>query len=257
MGEFLPLTGKKALITGVANERSIAYGCAKAFVALGGDVCLTYQSEKALPYIQPLLEGLHHPALLACDVREEGALERVFAQVKARWGRLDMALHSIAFANQQDLQGRVADSSREGFMQAMDVSCHSFIRMAKLAEPLMARGGALFTMSYYGAEKVVPHYGIMGPVKAALEAATRYLAQELGESGIRVNAISPGPIFTRAASGIQHFEALAEDAEERAPTGRLATIEEVGKTVAWLCMDDARSITGQVIYVDGGAHIMG
>ncbi|NBO19020.1 MAG: enoyl-[acyl-carrier-protein] reductase FabI [Proteobacteria bacterium] len=253
----LPLAGKRALITGVANAQSIAYGCAKAFVALGGEVMLTYQNEKSLPYVQPLLAELGSPKLMPCDVRQPGALEAVFAQVEKQWGALDMALHSIAFAPKADLQGRVTDCTREGFLDAMDVSCHSFMRMARLAEPLMKNGGALFTMSYYGSEKVVDHYGIMGPVKAALEAATRYMAAELGPKRIRVNAISPGPLPTRAASGIKDFSELTQEVLEEAPTRSLTTIDEVGSTVAWLSVDAAgRSITGQVLYIDGGYHIM-
>jgi enoyl-[acyl-carrier protein] reductase I len=257
MDSPLPLHGKKALITGIANEHSLAYGCAKAFCALGGEVMITYQSERSLPYITPLLESLNMPLALACDVRDDGALEAVFTQAKARWGALDMALHSIAFAPREDLHGRVTDVSREGFLEAMDVSCYSFIRMAKLAESLMAEGGALFTLSYYGAEKVVEHYGLMGPVKAALESTTRYLASELGAKRIRVNAISPGPVHTRAASGIKDFEALANAAETRAPLHHLVTIEEVGSMVAWLSADAlGRSITGQVIHMDAGLHIL-
>lgn len=253
----LPLAGKRALITGVANAHSIAYGCAKAFVALGGEVMLTYQGERSLPYIQPLLPALGSPILLPCDVRQSGSLEAVFDTVKKTWGTLDMALHSIAFAPKDDLHGRVVDASREGFLEAMDISCHSFMRMAKLAEPLMPGGGALFTMSYYGAEKVVDNYGIMGPVKAALEAATRYMAAELGPKRIRVNAISPGPLHTRAASGIKDFDALKQEVIEEAPMHGLTTIEEVGNTVAWLSVDAAgRSITGQVLYIDGGFNIM-
>lgn len=254
----LPLKGKKALITGIANQHSIAYGCAKAFCDMGGEVALTYQSAASLPFIEPLLASLDHPPLWHCDVKEPDALEAVFDQVKARWGTLDMALHSIAFAPRGDLHGRVTDVSRDGFLEAMEVSCYSFIRMARLAEGVMTRGGALFTMSYYGAEKVVEHYGVMGPVKAALEATTRYLAHELGSRRIRVNAISPGPIATRAARGIEGFDHMLEQAAARAPLQPLPDIDEVGRTVAWLCVDAAsRSITGQVLYVDGGCHIMG
>ena len=252
------LAGKKALVVGVANEHSIAYGCAKAFCDAGAEVAITYQKDASLPYIQPLLPNLNNPLLLPCDVTVPGSLESVFATLQKRWGKVDIVLHSIAFAAKEDLQGRVVDSSRDGFLNAMDISCHSFIRMAKLAEPLMENGGCLFTMSYYGADKVIENYGVMGPVKSALEASVRYLAAELGSKHIRVNAISPGPLKTRAASGIKKFEELLVQAAQRAPTHQITTIEEIGKTVAWLATDEGSSnITGQIIYVDGGLHIMG
>jgi enoyl-[acyl-carrier protein] reductase I len=253
----LPLAGKKALVIGVANETSIAFGCAKAFCDLGAEVAITYQSEKSIPYIEPLLKQLNAPIFVQCDVSVPGSLENVYAQIEKKWGKLDIALHSIAFAPKEDLHGRIVDTSSAGFLKAMDISCHSFIRMARLAEPLMKDGGSLFTMSYYGAEKVVESYGVMGPVKAALEASVRYLAAELGPKRIRVNTISPGPLKTRAASGIKKFEELLVKAAERAPTHQLTTIEEIGHTVAWLSVDEvARNITGQVIYIDGGFHII-
>ena len=252
-----PLAGKKGLVIGIANEHSIAYGCADAFRGLGAEVAITYLNEKAKPYVEPLARRLEAPIFLPCDVSKPGQLETVFEAIAQRWGRLDFALHAIAFAPKEDLHGRLADCSRDGFLTAMDVSCHSFIRMAHLAEPLMPNGGALFTMSYYGAEKVIEHYNVMGPVKAALECAVRYLASELGPKGIRVHAISPGPIKTRAASGIDHFDELMERAAKRAPERSLVSIEDVGVATAVLATDYAKLITGETVYVDGGYHIIG
>ncbi len=256
-GSTGPLEGKKALVLGIANNQSIAYGCALAFRAFGADLAITYLNEKTKPYTQPLAERLGAELYLPCDVREPGQLKAVFEAIAERWGRLDIALHSIAFAPREDLHGRVVDCSKDGFLMAMDVSCHSFIRMAKHAEPLMADGGALFTMSYYGAEKVVERYNVMGPVKAALEATARYLAAELGPKGIRVHSVSPGPIKTRAASGIDRFDELMEEAAERAPSRMLVTIEDVGMGTAFLASDYARLITGDTMYIDGGYHIVG
>ena len=252
-----PLDGKKGVILGIANEQSIAYGCAQAFRALGAELAVSYLNEKAKPYVEPIAKGLQARLFLPCDVRQPGQLEALFQEVERTWGKLDFALHAIAFAPKEDLHGRLADSSREGFLTAMDVSCHSFIRMAHLSEPLMRDGGALFTMSYYGAEKVIEHYNVMGPVKAALESAVRYLAYEFGPKGIRVHAISPGPIKTRAASGIANFDALMEQAASRAPAGRLVTVEDVGIATAVLATDYAKLITGETVYVDGGYHIVG
>ena len=251
------LEGKKALVLGIANKQSIAYGCALAFRAFGAEIAITYLNEKTEHFTRPLAERLEAPLYLPCDVREEGQLEAVFEEIEKTWGKLDIALHSIAYAPREDLQGRVVDCSKDGFLMAMDISCHSFIRMARLAEPLMKDGGSLFTMSYYGAEKVVERYNVMGPVKAALEASARYLAAELGPKGIRVNPISPGPIQTRAASGIDRFDELMEEAAERAPTRMLVTIEDVGMATAFLATDYARRITGDTMYIDGGYHIVG
>jgi enoyl-[acyl-carrier protein] reductase I len=253
---FRPLAGKKGLVTGIANDQSIAYGCAKAFKLHGAEVAITYLNEKARPYVEPLARELEAPIFMPLDVRQAGSLEAVFHSIKEKWGRLDFAVHSMAFAPKEDLHGRVVDCSREGFLMAMDVSCHSFIRMARLAEPLMTEGGTLFTMSYYGAHKVVEHYNLMGPVKAALEATGRYLAYELGAKGIRVHIISPGPLKTRAASGINHFDELLVEAAAKAPARQLVTIDDVGIATAALSADGARLITGETIYVDGGLHIV-
>src|SRR5271166_759055 len=252
-----PLSGKKGLVLGIANEHSIAYGCAEAFRALGAELAITYLNDKAKPYVGPLARALEAPIFLPCDVEEAGQLEAVFQAIEQTWGKLDFALHAIAFAPKEDLHGRLADCSREGFLLAMDVSCHSFIRMAHLAEPLMRDGGALFTMSYYGAEKVIEHYNVMGPVKAALESAVRYLAYELGPRGIRVHAISPGPVSTRASSGLKEFDQLLEDSRARSPLGELVEIDDVGAGAAFLASPGARRMTGTILHVDAGMNITG
>ena len=252
----LVLAGKRGLVTGIANDQSIAYGCAKAFKLHGAEVAITYLNEKARPYVEPLARELEAEVFMPLDVLKEGSLEAVFAAIKEKWGKLDFVVHSLAFAPKEDLHGRVVDCSRDGFLMAMDVSCHSFIRMARLAEPLMTEGGTLFTMSYYGAHKVVEHYNLMGPVKAALEATGRYLAYELGSKGIRVHVISPGPLKTRAASGISHFDEILAEAAAKTPARQLVTIDDVGIATAALSGDGARLITGETIYVDGGLHIV-
>lgn len=250
------LDGKKGLVVGVANERSIAAGCAAAFAEAGACLALTYLNDRAKPHVARVAEAVGAELLLPLDVTDEQQLDAVFERIRTEWGRLDFLLHSIAFCPMEDLHGRVIDCSREGFAEAMDISCHSFLRMAKKAEALMPDGGCLLTVSYHGAEKVVDHYNIMGPVKAALEAATRYMSVELGPKGIRVNALSPGPVKTRAASGIAHFDRLIDEAKARAPSGRLVTIEEVGSMAACLVSDQARSVTGNTAYIDGGYHVM-
>jgi len=252
-----PLMGRRGLVLGIANEHSLAYGCARGFRALGAELAITYLNEKAKLYVEPLAKELEAAIFLPCDVMVAGQLDGVFHAMERTWGKIDFALHAIAFAPKEDLHGRLCDCSRDGFLQAMDVSCHSFIRMARLAEPLMRDGGTLFTMSYYGAEKVVEHYNVMGPVKAALESAVRYLAYELGPKQIRVHAISPGPVKTRAASGIDHFDELIDRAAKLAPAKNLVTIEDVGAATAFLATDYAKLITGETIYVDGGYHILG
>jgi enoyl-[acyl-carrier protein] reductase I len=250
------LAGRKGLIVGIANEQSIAYGCARVFRALGAELAVTWLNDKARPYVEPLARSLDATLALPLDVEQPGQMEAVYAAIREKWGRLDFALHSIAFAPKQDLHGRVVESTREGFARAMDISCHSFIRIAGLAEPLMDRGGSLLTMSYLGAAEVVAHYGVMGPVKAALEASVRYLAAELGPRAIRVNAVSPGPIQTRAASGIPGFDDLIANARERAPLRRPVELADVGTFCAFLVSDAAKAITGDTHYVDGGFHIL-
>jgi enoyl-[acyl-carrier protein] reductase I len=253
--DYFSLAGKKGLVLGIANEHSIAYGCARGFRALGADLAVTYLNDKAKPYVEPCAQAVGADLFLPCDVTQEGQLEAVFEAIGARWGRLDFAVHSIAFAPRQDLQGRLIDSSAQGFGVAMDVSTHSFLRMARLAEPLMTGGGSLFAMTFHGSARVAPTYNLMGPVKAALEAAVRYAADELGSKGISVFAISPGPIATRAASGLKDFDELLQDASRRSPLGRLATIDDVGAVTAMLATRTGAMLTGQTIHVDGGYHI--
>jgi enoyl-[acyl-carrier protein] reductase I len=250
------LQGKKALVFGIANEDSIAYGCAKAFRSVGADLAISWLNEKARRFVEPLAQDLEASITGAVDVSAPGQLEAIFDQVRLHWGRLDILVHSIAFAPKEDLQGGLLNCSAEGFAKAMDISCHSFVRMAKLAAPLMTEGGSMFAMSYYGANRVVANYNVMGPVKAALEAACRYLAYELGPKGIRVHAISPGPLKTRAASGLKDFELMLNEAAQKAPLGELVDIMDVGYTCAYLATPFARRITGELVYVDGGANLV-
>ena len=250
------LQGKRGLIVGIANENSIAWGCARAFRALGADLVVTYLNEKTKKYVLPLAEALEVEMMLPLDVAVPGEMESVFASIKRKWGSLDFVVHSIAFSPKDTLRGRVADVPRDGFLTTMDVSCWSFIRMAHLAEPLMPGGGSLFTMTYYGSQRVVANYNIMGVAKAALESAVRYLAAELGPKGIRVHAISPGPLATRAASGISEFDKLLEKARGKAPSRNLVSIDDVGVATAFLAHDAARLITGETLYVDGGYHVI-
>jgi enoyl-[acyl-carrier protein] reductase I len=251
------LKDKKALVVGIANDSSIAYGCAKAFAELGAQLAITYLNEKAKDYVAPLARELGADILAPLDVSRPGELETLFDRIRAQWSRLDLLVHSIAFAPKDDLQGGLLECSAEGFAKAMDVSCHSFVRMARLAAPLMTEGGAMFAMSYHGAQKVVPNYNVMGPVKAALEACCRYLAYELGPRDIRVHAVSPGPLKTRAASGLKDFDLLLNEAQERAPLGELIETTDVGYAVAYLATPYARRVTGSTLYVDGGLNIMG
>src|SRR3954462_2018986 len=250
------LAGHKALVIGVANEHSIAYGCAKAFHTVGAELGITWLNDKARPYVEPLAKELEATITGPLDVSVPGQLEAIFDQVRTQWGRLDILVHSIAFAPKEDLQGGLLNCSAEGFAKAMDVSCHSFVRMAKRAAPLMKDGGTMFAMSYYGANKVVPTYSVMGPVKAALEACCRYLAFELGPQRIRVHPISPGPLKTRAASALKDFDLLLNDPGERAPVGELVDIMDVGFACAYLAAPYGRRMTGQTLYVDGGVNIM-
>ena len=250
------LQDAKALVCGIANEYSIAYGCAKAFHELGAQVAITHAGGKAEGFVAPLAEAMQAPIFMPLDVTKPGELEALFERIEREWGRLDILVHSIAWAPKEDLQGGLLNCSAEGFAKAMDISCHSFVRMARLAAPLMKKGGTMFTMSYHGANKVVTNYNVMGPVKAALEASARYLAYELGPLGIRVHAISPGPLKTRAASGLKDFDLLLTEAAQRAPVGELVDIMDVGFTCAYLATPYARRLTGETVYVDGGVHIM-
>ena len=250
------LEGKKGLIVGIANENSIAWGCAKAFRAFGAELAVTYFNDKAKKYVEPLARELEASIMMPLDVSAPGQMEAVFERIAKDWGNLDFVVHSIAFSPKDALQGRVVDVSREGFLTTMDVSCWTFIRMAHLAEPLMRKGGTLFTMTYYGSQMVVKNYNIMGVAKAALECAVRYMAAELGPKGIRVHAMSPGPLATRAASGIPELDALLDKAKAKAPARSLVSIDDVGVATAFLAHDAARLITGETLYIDGGYHII-
>ncbi|PZU95146.1 MAG: enoyl-[acyl-carrier-protein] reductase FabI [Chelatococcus sp.] len=254
MPPIIDLAGKRGLVVGIANEHSIAAGCAAAFRQAGAELAVTYLNEKALPFVQPVAEAVAASIIVPCDVRVPGQLEAVFERIGRDWGRLDFLLHSIAFAPREDLQTGLVNCSAEGFALAMDVSCHSFIRMAKLAAPLMKEGGALLTVSFYGADRVVENYNLMGPVKAALESSVRYLAADLADRNIRANTISAGAIKTRAASGIGRFDTLLDKVRERTPAGRLAGIDDVGRVAAFLASEAGSSLNGSVVYADGGFH---
>ena len=251
------LDGAKALVVGIANDQSIAWGCAQALRAQGAELAVTYLNAKAEPHVRPLAEQLGAEIVMPLDVADDAQMDALFAEIAARWGRLDTLVHSIAFCPKDDLHGRVVDCSAKGFSLAMDVSVHSFLRMIRRAEPLMPGGGTCMTVSFYGAEKVVEHYNVMGPVKAALESTVRYVAAELGPKGISVHALSPGPLRTRAASGIAEFDELLNRAAERAPTHQLASIEDVGAYAAFLASREASNVTGGVHPIDGGYSIVG
>lgn len=249
------LTGRRGLIMGLADAHSIAHGCAQAARRQGASLVISCLNEKARQAVQPLADALD-ARLICCNVAEEGAVERLVAEAAEHLGGLDFAVHSIAWAPLAELHGRVVDTTPAGFQRAMDISCHSFATLARCCEPLMAQGGMLATMSYLGAEHAVPHYGLMGPVKAALESLVRYLAVELGPRGIRVHAVSPGPIPTRAASGLEDFDGLMAQAREHSALRRLVTLEEIGALTAFLASDAASGMTGQTLYVDAGCHAM-
>jgi enoyl-[acyl-carrier protein] reductase I len=253
---IIDLANKRGLVVGSANPESIAAGCAREFSAAGATLAATYLNEKAKSFVSKVTDALNCPILMPCDVRRDGDLEAVFKRIEIEWGGLDFLLHSIAYAPRTDLYGRVTDCSPSGFAEAMDVSCHSFLRMAHLAEPLMTGGGTLLAVTFYGSERVVQHYNLMGPVKAALESAVKYVAAELGPKGIRAHAISPGPIRTRAASGIDRFDELLARAVALVPEQQLADVSDVGALAAFLVCDRARHVTGTIIPVDGGAHLM-
>lgn len=249
------LKGQKALVVGIANRQSIAWGVAQALRAQGADLAITWLNEKAERFVRPLAEELGAEIAGPLDVSHPGEMEAIFAEITEKWGRLDTLLHSIAFSPKDDLHGRVVDCSAEGFGLAMDVSVHSFLRMIRLAEPLMGAGGCCLSVSFFGSTRVVENYNMMGPVKAALESVTRYAAAELGEKGIRVHALSPGPLATRAASGIAHFDDMMAEAAARAPTHHLATIEDIGAMAAFLASPEAKNLTGGIHEIDGGYSI--
>jgi enoyl-[acyl-carrier protein] reductase I len=255
MPQLFDLTGQRALIVGIANDQSIAWGCARALHAQGARLAITYLNDKAEPHVRPLAESLGAEIVLPLDVRDAAQMDALFADIADRWGGLDTLLHSIAFCPRDDLHGRVIDCSAEGFALAMDISVHSFLRMIRRAEPLMPNGGTAMSVSFFGAQRVVENYNIMGPVKAALESVVRYAAAELGPKGISVHALSPGPLQTRAASGIGHFDELLNAAAERAPMHHLATIDDVGAYAAFLASRAAANVTGGVHAIDGGYSI--
>ncbi|TNJ40785.1 enoyl-ACP reductase FabI [Phaeobacter sp. B1627] len=250
------LKGKRGLVVGIANEHSIAAGCANAFRNAGADLAVTYANATSKPYVAPVAEALEAAIFLPLNVQDDAETAAVFDRIASDWGRLDFLLHSVAFCPRDDLHGPVSQCSKEGFAEAMDISVHSLIRLTKLAVPLMTDGGSILTMSYYGAEKVVDNYNIMGPVKSALEGTVRYLAAELGPRQIRVNALSPGPVQTRAGSGIAHFDALINDARKRAPTRSLVSLEDIGHVATGLVSDLSAKVTGDITYVDGGYHVV-
>ena len=253
MLDIFNLRGKKGLIVGLANESSIAWGCAQLFRQMGADVVATCVNDKAKKYVEPLTQPLGIE-LVTCNVEEPGAIESLVSAAVGSLGKFDFVIHSIAWAPLEDLHGRTIDSSSAGFARAMEVSCHSFASLAKACTPHMPAGGSLLTMTYLGADEAVPHYGLMGPVKAALESLVRYMAMELGPDNIRVHAVSPGPILTRAASGIGGFDELMQQALQKAPLGRLVTLDEIAQLCAFLCTDAASGMTGQTIFVDAGCH---
>lgn len=250
------LQGKKGIVMGLANEQSIAWGCAKALYDQGAEVLMAYGHPKSEKFVKPLAESINSP-MMFCDVTSESDMHALFDQAQTLWGEIDFVVHSLAFCPMEDLHGRTIDCSAEGFSTAMQISCHSFLHAAKLAEPLMKNGGALITMSYYGADKVIPHYNAMGPVKAALESCVRYAAVELGENNIRCYAVSPGPIQTRAASGIAGFDGLLNKTSAEAPLNHNVSIADIGNVSASLVSDLSAAMTGQTIYVDSGYHNLG
>ncbi|MFZ9121999.1 MAG: enoyl-ACP reductase FabI [Burkholderiaceae bacterium] len=255
MSAFCDLTGLRGLVLGVANEHSIAAAAVRGLHAQGARLLATCLNEKAKAFASPVTEPLGVP-LLTCNVAEDGSLEAAVAQAVGQLGGLDFVVHSIAWAPLEDLHGRVTDSSREGFEKAMSISCHSFAELGRLVAPHMSNGGSLITMTYHGADEVVPNYGLMGPVKAALESMVRYMAFELGAQGIRVHAISPGPVPTRAASGLQDFDRLMAEAAKKSPLGRLVSLEEISALTTFLCSPASSGMTGQTIYVDAGYNMM-
>jgi len=251
------MSGKKALIFGVANERSIAWGITKAFHKEGAAIGLSYAGEALKDRVTPLAGQVGCDFIEPCDVGKDDQIDALFAKAKSKFGTIDVLVHAIAFAKKEDLEGQFVTTSRDGFRTALEVSCYSLVALARRAKDLMPNGGSILTLTYYGAEKVIPHYNVMGVAKAALEASTRYLAYDLGRQKIRVNAISAGPIKTLAAAGVGGFRSMLDYCEKNAPLNRLVTTEDVGNTALALCSDLGSAVTGEVIYVDAGFSIMG
>ncbi len=251
------MKGKRGLIMGVANNKSIAWGIAQAVHAQGAELAFTYQGEALEKRIKPLAESVGSEIVIPCDVTDMDSVDNVFATLEEKWGKLDFVVHAIAFSDKDELKGRYADTSRENFLRSMDISCYSFTAVCKRAAPLMTDGGSLLTLTYYGAEKVMPHYNVMGVAKAALEASVKYLAMDFGCDKIRVNAISAGPIKTLAASGIGDFRYILKWNELNAPLKRNTTIEDVGGAGVFLLSDLGRGTTGENLHVDSGYHVVG
>jgi enoyl-[acyl-carrier protein] reductase I len=251
------MAGKRGLIMGVANNRSIAWGIAKSVAAQGGELAFTYQGEALRKRVEPLASELGSQIVLPCDVSDAVSMDSVFGELDRQWGRLDFLVHAIAYSDKSELDGRYIDTSEKNFTQTMLISCYSFTALARRAEKLMTAGGSLLTLTYYGAEKVMPHYNVMGVAKAALESSVRYLAADLGKAGIRVNAVSAGPIKTLAASGISDFRYILKWNEYNSPLRRTVTIEEVGGAGLYLLSDLSRGVTGEVHHVDAGYHVQG
>ncbi len=251
------MAGKRGLIMGLANSRSIAWGISKACAAQGAELAFTYQGDALKKRVEPLAAEVGSKIVLPCDVTDYASVDAVFEALKAEWGRLDFLVHAIAFSDKAELDGRYVDTSERNFVQSMLISCYSFTALAQRAEKLMTDGGSLLTLTYYGAEKVMPHYNVMGVAKAALEASVRYLAADLGKQGIRVNAISAGPIKTLAASGIADFRYILRWNEYNSALRRNVTIEEVGNSALYLLSDLGRAVTGEIHHVDSGYHIQG
>lgn len=251
------MAGKKGLVLGVANDRSIGYAIAKAAAAHGAELAFTYHFDGLLKRVQPLIEDLGSKILLPCDVAEQDQVEKVFETLKSEWGELDFVVHALAFSDKEELRGKYMATSRENFQQSMMISCFSFTEICRYAQPIMKEGGSLLTLSYLGAERVMPHYNVMGVAKAALEASVRYLATDLGEYGIRVNGISAGPIKTLAAMGIGDFRYILKWNEYNSPLRRGTTGEDVGGTGVYLLSDLASGVTGEIMHVDSGYHTVG
>jgi enoyl-[acyl-carrier protein] reductase I len=251
------MTGKRGLIMGLANSRSIAWGISKACAAQGAELAFTYQGDALKKRVEPLAAEVGSSIVLPCDVSDYASVDAVFAELKSKWGQLDFLVHAIAFSDKAELDGRYVDTTERNFVQSLLISCYSFTALAQRAEKLMTNGGSLLTLTYYGAEKVMPHYNVMGVAKAALEASVRYLAADLGKQSIRVNAISAGPIKTLAASGIADFRYILRWNEYNSALRRNVTIEEVGSSALYLLSDLGRAVTGEVHHVDAGYHIQG